>query len=103
MTDQRKKISATMYAALSLANDHGGILVRFPGGWWSWHGVGIDRYRNPVEHASTRTIEALVARGRMQFIDWKIAWSGRVRRRRRPTVVQLTNMDETLNRKEASD
>jgi hypothetical protein len=94
--EMSKRLSATMVLTLWMANNHGGILVRFPGGWWSWHGAPTDKYRNPIEHASTRTIKALVARGRMRFIDWS-------RNRSVPTVVQVTNMDGTLNRGEDKD
>jgi hypothetical protein len=85
------KLSATMVAALSLANDHGGILLRFRCGCWSWYGAPLDYYSIPIEYASARTIEALVARGRMKFIDWSVVWG-------HPTIAQVTNTDETLNR-----
>lgn len=72
-----KEISATMAIGLGYAHDHGGKLIRYVGGYWSWEGVSRNHNGAPVEYVGTPTIEALVSRGRMKYTEWKAGRNGR--------------------------
>lgn len=65
-------ISATMAIALDMAQRHDGRLVRLAGGFWTWKGAPRNGHNgHPVDYAGTSTIEALVKRGRMQYVEWR--------------------------------
>jgi len=65
-----KELSASMVAALAFALEHGGRLERFQGGYWSYPECPRDRGL-PTQHLSTPTMEALVKRGYLQYVDWR--------------------------------
>lgn len=59
-------LSDTQREALALAADHGGTLVRLPGGFWTWDGCPVESRPwgdVPTEWARTNTVKALVKRG----------------------------------------
>jgi hypothetical protein len=67
-----------------MAVDHGGKLIKFSGGYWTFpdcpRSGGL-----PTEYYGTTTIEALVRRGRLQYTEWING-----RRLRFPVVASLT-------------
>lgn len=70
------EMSATMAACLAFIeaarNEHGGKIVRFPGGYWTH--AGCDRNgRRPSQYFGTPTIEALVKRGWLRYSRWQEA------------------------------
>lgn len=73
-----KSITATMAVCLAETIEHGGKLVRHQGGYWSWPG-GPRRAHDgvPEEYFGTTTVEALVARKRMEWAEWKEGRGGR--------------------------
>lgn len=70
MKPEKEELSPTMKAALQMATDHDGKLVRYPGGYWSYFGVSMSTGR-PDQYHGTTTIEALVARGKMRYSAWQ--------------------------------
>jgi hypothetical protein len=69
-----KKLSPTMRHAITFAQQHGGKLIRHPGGFWScaeWQRVGSH------ESFSTGTADALVTRGVGYYSEWKDGRNGR--------------------------
>jgi hypothetical protein len=60
-----------MSNALALARHHGGRLVRYVGGYWSFENAPKTWRGNPVEYAGSNTIDALVRRGRLEYTEWK--------------------------------
>jgi hypothetical protein len=73
-----KPLSATMAACMVETIDHGGRLVRHVGGYWSW--PGCPKRQNdglPETYFGTTTIEALVARGELEYIKWRDGRNGR--------------------------
>lgn len=69
---RRSEISGTMAAALATAYEHGGELIHYVGGFWSWRGCPRHSHNgNPEEYFGTTTIEGLVARQRMAYTEWK--------------------------------
>ncbi len=81
-------LSAVMVAALDLADQHGGKLVRYQGGYWAPGGRSHPSI-NGGEHAGTSTVEALVARGRMAYTQHRAG-----RRPGNPFPVEATVMRE---------
>lgn len=75
----KKPLSATMAIALGEAIEHGGKLVRHQGGYWTIPGAVMSAtIGHPFDWwASTPTVNALVDRGRMKYVEWK---EGRDRR-----------------------
>ena len=74
----KSDLSSIMAVALAIAEAHGGKLERLPGGFWTY--PGCPRYAhngNPHESYGTSTIAALVARGRMKYVEWKEGRNGR--------------------------
>lgn len=59
------ELSKTMKAAMAAARDNGGIIRRFPGGFWGHN--GMDRQR---PWFGTTTIQALVSRGFLEYSEW---------------------------------
>lgn len=73
-----KKLSATMVSALDDATAHGGTLVRFQGGFWSWPNVARTPHDGvPVDWVRPSTVAALVDRGEMTYSEWKEGRNGR--------------------------
>lgn len=66
-------LSETMHKAIACAREHGGELVRYLGGRWTWR----DDPSSPWSSFGTPTINALVARGVAEFSEWKEGRSGR--------------------------
>lgn len=70
------ELSPTMQQAVDYARKHGGQLARFPGGYWcepdrtQW-----DSHRAP-QTFSTSTVQALVARGVAEYVEWKDGRNG---------------------------
>ncbi len=74
----KTEISAPMAICLAMAHDHGGKLVRYIGGYWSWeHAPKHQHNGNPVEYAGTSTVEGLVKRGRLKYTEWKEGRGGK--------------------------
>ena len=69
-------LSATMAIALGEARDHGGRLVYWRGGFWTYPNCAVKCKSWPSGDAvpewsvGTRTVKALVARGELVFTDW---------------------------------
>lgn len=63
------EVSETMQAALAYADQHGGKLTRYPGGFWTHDGA----YKNTAypKTFGSSTIAALVLRGRMRYSRWQ--------------------------------
>jgi hypothetical protein len=61
-----KPITATMAIALVYAQEHDGRLIRHAGGFWA-----DKNWSHGKESFGTTTVEALVARGRMTYTDFK--------------------------------
>ncbi len=80
-----KSLSVTMAAALIDTKQRGGMLARRPGGFWTVPGLP---YLGTTIHyefyVSTPTINALVARGKMEFTEWMEGRNGRF-----PVAVKL--------------
>jgi hypothetical protein len=73
-----RPLSSEMAACLLEAEQHGGKLIRHPGGYWSWpdcprlsHNGLPESYFLPV------TIMALIARDRMEYVEWQEGKRGR--------------------------
>lgn len=62
----KDELSPTMQDAINFANEHGGTLTRYPGGFWCKS--GLNGWTRPW--FGTTTIEALVKRGRMEYTEW---------------------------------
>ena len=61
-----------MAAALAVANEHGGRLIRHAGGFWSWPGCPRHSHNGlPEESFGTTTIQALVDRGQLTYSQWQ--------------------------------
>lgn len=73
----KRGLSPTMAAAIDFARRHGGVLARFVGGFWSFHSCTRDHNGVPTEYFGTTTIEALVARGAMEYSAWREGRGGR--------------------------
>lgn len=70
------KITATMAAALAMAHEHGGKLVRHAGGYWTWEGCPRDCGRF-LDWVGTPTVEGLVKRGRLEYSEFRDGSHGR--------------------------
>lgn len=70
-----KPLSATMAAALAMAIEHGGRLEARRFSAWTYPGAPTE-YRHggvPDWFFSRATVLALVARGEMKIVDWKLS------------------------------
>lgn len=69
---KKDELSATMAEVLGESILHGGELIRLAGGFWTYQGCPR-RSHDGVPHwyAGTSTIQALVARERMEYVEWK--------------------------------
>lgn len=89
-------ISATMKNAVTFACEHGGLLLRTPGGYW---GAAPEHKRGILSAVTfgTKTVEALVARGLADYTEWKEGRNGRfpVRMTLRPSAIALYCAEET--------
>lgn len=65
-----KTLSPTMLATIAKANEHGGRLVRLPGGFWTYEGCPWNGSA-PEWSQGTSTIHALVTRGAAVYTDRK--------------------------------
>ena len=73
----KSDLTATMVEALDEAMKAGGRLVRHQGGYWTPPGVTMRGGGSPFDWwASTPTINALVARGRMHFTELREGRNG---------------------------
>jgi hypothetical protein len=57
-----------MRDAVEYARQHGGVLVRYPGGFWAkggWRGCGCGVW------FGTTTVNALLERGVAEVVEWK--------------------------------
>jgi len=71
-------LSPTMQAALNVVRNHGGRLERWPGGFWTYHGCLRQPHTGyPTWSIGTTTVQALVKRGALQYVEWKENSSGR--------------------------
>ena len=69
------ELTPTMRQAVDHARQHGGILERFPGGYWSEPGRTQWNLGGAVTFG-TSTIAGLVARGVAEYTEWKEGRSG---------------------------
>lgn len=73
MTSKNEKLSPTMAAALAVAVDHGGELVCWRGGFWTYPNCATIResvgYRVPAWYVGTETLTALARRGHVKFTE----------------------------------
>lgn len=61
------KLSTTMQKAVRYAKEHGGKLIRYPGGYWAKEG-----WKGPHEYSfGASTIEALAGRGIVEYTKWQ--------------------------------
>lgn len=72
----RGELSPTMKTALHEIYSHGGTAARRPGGYWTWPQC-LSNGGVPLTYYGTPTIEALVARGKMQYTAWQEGRRGR--------------------------
>jgi len=63
-----KDLSPTMKTALHEIYSHGGIVERRPGGYWTWPQC-LSNGGVPLAYYGTTTIEALVARGKLEYTN----------------------------------
>lgn len=67
-----KPMSAAMAYAMMLVHEHGGRLERLTGGFWTYPSAprrGADKL--PEWYAADATIEGLVARGELEFTQFR--------------------------------
>ena len=64
-----RPLTTQQTAALAMAVDHGGKLIKFSGAYWTF--PGCPHSGHPWnEHYRSTTIEALVRRGHLQYTQW---------------------------------
>jgi len=86
----KPQLSPSMQGALAHALNHGAKLVRFPGGFWAREGWKL----HTGLWYGTSTIEALVARGRMEYTKWQEGKHGRFPIE--ATVVQISERGDSF-------
>lgn len=64
------KLTQKMQSALKFANDHGGKIARYPGGFWMEEDFKSVAGRRVISFG-TSTVEALVSRGLMVYSKWQ--------------------------------
>lgn len=77
-----------MAIALGMAHEHGGKLVRYIGGFWSYEKAPRGHDGNPIDHVGTSTVESLVKRGRLRYSEWKQGAHFKF-----PVVAELIDLD----------
>lgn len=70
------KLSATMVSCIDFAIEHGG-LVRMQGGFWTKRGAGWNGSTPDAEWFGTRTVQACVDRGELEYAEYREGRSGR--------------------------
>lgn len=65
-----RPLTKPMAQCLALTIEHGGKLVYFAGGFWSWLHCEKNGNGNPITRFRWVTVEALVQRGEMDFTNW---------------------------------
>lgn len=70
------KMSATMAIALDFAMESKGELVRYQGGFWAPRGMPMQPHGAPADYVNTTTIEALVARGKLKYTEFRTGRNG---------------------------
>lgn len=72
------KLSAAMCKALDMAEAHGGVLKRYPGGFWAQ--AGWAHTRGVFDWVGSQTVQALVDRGVMRWASGTpgLPWSAEV-------------------------
>lgn len=60
-----------MAAAVDFALEHGGEIVRLPGGYWTHRGAGWNGNRPAGAYFGSSTIQACVLRGALEYSEWK--------------------------------
>lgn len=71
------RLSATMVACLDLANQHGGELVRYVGGYWAPRNLGLHPSLNGSEYHGSSTVQALVTRGHAEYSEHREGRNGK--------------------------
>lgn len=71
-----KPLSATMVACLDDAQENGGELVRYQGGYWADRAGGHPLTNRRAYHGAT-TVQALVARGYAEYSEHRLGSAGR--------------------------
>lgn len=61
----------TMEFALAKAAENGGELIRLPGGYWTGRGVNIQPTGAPAWYVGSTTVNALLARKRVEVSRWQ--------------------------------
>lgn len=75
--NNKAPLSQIMNDALAVAMAHGARLMRLPGGFWVQPGFKWVSGSVPSPSIGTSTIEALVARGLMEYSKWQEGRKGR--------------------------
>jgi hypothetical protein len=86
-----KSLSATMVACLDIAQEAGGELVRYQGGYWADRGGGHPVGVNRRECHSTPTVQALVRRGFAEYSEYRDGRSGLF-----PIAMRLIPLETTV-------
>lgn len=72
-----EQLSATMAICMAETMEQGGKLIRHAGGYWSWPNCPRGHDGLPVTRFGTKTVEALVARKEMTYVEWRDGRIGR--------------------------
>jgi hypothetical protein len=100
MTKSNRPLSAIMAGVLGDIIEHGGVVVRHQGGYWTYPGATPTSRNRWDWHCGTTTIEALVARGELVYVEWK---EGRALRGKFPIKAQRTSRELPCPRPANSD
>jgi hypothetical protein len=80
MATRQQHLSPVMAAALQVAGEHGGTLVRRPGEFWTWpgcpeeeHNPDFQPYSAPTWWVGTRTVDALIDRGLVRITGEQVS------------------------------
>lgn len=69
----KRPMTKVMEEALAKAIAHGGELVRWKGGFWTYRDCPVKSeergYRVPVWHAGTQTVDGLIDRQKLEVIE----------------------------------
>jgi hypothetical protein len=72
VTRKPKPLSVTMAIAIGAVIEHGGKLIRHPGGYWSWPGCPRRQHDGvPEAYFGSLTVHALVERGELEYTEWR--------------------------------
>lgn len=70
-----RPLTKPMAECLALTIEHGGKLIRHPGGHWSW--PECPRYCGfPTTDFGSTTVTALVTRGELEYSEWATGRNG---------------------------